>query len=461
MTVKPFISNRKFKVVETILKSVIKISDPALAIRRHLSLTGDYLKVNDTIYKLSEYKNIYVVGGGKASAPMAVALEEMLGDRITTGIINVKYGYSLPPMLPNGGPDVSFGPTSKIEIVEAGHPIPDRNGLKGAKRMIQLIKGAGENDLVIALISGGASALIPLPVKGIALKDKKRVADLLLRSGATIDEINIVRKHLSMIKGGQMTVMAYPAKVISLILSDVIGDPPDIIASGPTVPDKSSYKDAKAILVRYRLWNKIPEGVRMHVQDGLAKKVAETPKEGHPAFKKVQNLIIGNNQLVVDEVERRAKEMGYNTLVLSRSIEGEAREVAKVFVAIVKEILNRDIPVKRKACIIAGGETTVKVRGNGRGGRAQEFALAGALEIAGLKGVTMVGFTTDGTDGPTDAAGAIVDSTTVDRAKRSGLDPRRSLDNNDSYSFFKSLGDLITTGPTHTNLNDLYLLFVD
>ncbi len=447
MTGKHFISNRKFKVVETILKSVIKASDPPLAIRRNLSMSGDNLKVNDSIYKLNEYKNIYVVGGGKASAPMAVALEEMLGDRITSGIINVKYGYSLQ--------------TSKIEIIEAGHPIPDRNGLIGAKRMTRLLDRAGEDDLVIALISGGASALIPLPVNGITLKDKKRVADLLLKSGAAIDEINVVRKHLSMVKGGQMALMAYPARVVSLILSDVIGDPMDIIASGPTVPDKSSYEDAKEILVRFKLWNQIPVSARSHLKKGINRKVAETPKRGHRAFKRVRNLIIGNNQVVMDEAERKAKEVGYDTLVLSRSIKGEAREVAKAFGSIAGVICRSGASVKRRICVIAGGETTVKVKGKGRGGRAQEFALAAALEISGLNGVTMVGFATDGTDGPTDAAGAIVDGSTVDRAKRSGLDPRNLLDINDSYSFFKSLGDLIITGPTFTNLNDLYLIFVE
>lgn len=447
MTDKPFISNRKLKVLETILKSVIKASDPALAIRRHLSVSGDNLKVNDTIYKLNEYKNIYVVGGGKASAPMAVALEEVLGDRITSGIITVKYGHTLP--------------TSKTEIIEAGHPIPDRNGLTGAKKMARLLDRAGEDDLVIALISGGASALIPLPVKGITMRDKRCVADLLLKSGATIDEINIVRKHLSAIKGGQMAVMAYPAELISLILSDVIGDPMDIIASGPTVPDKSSFGDANEILVRHQLWDRIPEGVRTHLQMGINGKVAETPKRGHRAFKRVRNLIIGNNQIVVDEAKRKAEEMGYDTLVLSRSIKGEAREVGGAFGSIARVIHRSGVPVKRRICVIAGGETTVRVKGKGRGGRAQEFALAAALEISGLEGVTIVGFASDGTDGPTDAAGAIVDGSTVKRAKRFGLDPGTSLDNNDSYNFFKSLGDLIVTGPTFTNLNDVCLIIID
>ena len=447
MTIRPYISNRKFKVVETILKSVIKASDPALAIRRHLSVSGDNLKVNDTIYKLNEYKNIYVVGGGKASAPMAVALEEVLGDRITSGIITVKYGHTLP--------------TSKTEIIEAGHPIPDRNGLTGAKKMARLLDRAGEDDLVIALISGGASALIPLPVKGITMRDKRCVADLLLKSGATIDEINIVRKHLSAIKGGQMAVMAYPAELISLILSDVIGDPMDIIASGPTVPDKSSFGDANEILVRHQLWDRIPEGVRTHLQMGINEKVAETPKRGHRAFKRVRNLIIGNNQIVVDEAKRKAEEMGYDTLVLSRSIKGEAREVGGAFGSIARVIHRSGVPVKRRICVIAGGETTVRVKGKGRGGRAQEFALAAALEISGLEGVTIVGFASDGTDGPTDAAGGIVDGSTVKRAKRFGLDPGTSLDNNDSYNFFKSLGDLIVTGPTFTNLNDVCLIIID
>ncbi len=447
MTVKSFISNRKFKFVERILKSVIKASDPAIAIRRHLSLSGNNLIIDGTVCNLNQYKNIYVVGGGKASAPMAVALEEMLGDRITCGIINAKYGYSLK--------------TSKIEIVEAGHPLPDRNGLTGAKRMASLLTKVVQDDLVIALISGGASALIPLPAKGITLRDKKCVADLLLKSGAAIDEINIVRKHLSMIKGGQMAVMAYPARVVSLILSDVIGDPMDIIASGPTVPDKSSYEDTKEILVRFKLWNQIPENVRAHLQKGISGKVAETPKRDHRSFKRVRNLIIGNNQVVVDEAEGKAKEMGYDTLVLSRSIKGETRDVAKAFGSIARVICRSRAPGQRRICVIAGGETTVSVKGSGRGGRAQEFALAAALEISGLKGVTILGFATDGTDGPTDAAGAIVDGSTIDRAKRFGLDPRSSLDKNNSYNFFKSLGDLIITGPTFTNLNDLYLIFAD
>ena len=437
----------RFNWIMPLLESVIKASDPALAIKRHLSVSGDDLKAGTTSYSLNKYKNIYIVGGGKGSAPMAKAIEDMLGKRITSGLVNVKYGYTLE--------------TSRIEILEAGHPIPDRNGLVGAKKMAVLLKGAGKDDLVIALISGGASALIPLPAKGITLSQKKMVGSLLLRSGAAIDEINIVRKHLSLIKGGQMAVMAYPARLISLILSDVIGDPLDTIASGPTAPDNSSYKEAMDILVRHRIWNQIPNSVKAHLLNGIKGEVAETPKAGHPAFKKVCNLIIGNNQSVVDEAEKKARKMGYNTLVLSRSIKGEAREVAKVFGSIAREIISRGVPAKKRACIIAGGETTVTVKGNGKGGRAQEFALAGALEIAGLKGVTLVGFATDGTDGPTDAAGALVDGTTVDRAIRNGLDPRRSIEDSNSYNFFQSLGDLIITGPTCSNLNDLYLLFVD
>lgn len=429
-----------------IFNAGLQAADPLEAIHRHVKRIGLKLQVGERIYNLSDYERIYVIGGGKAGAPMARAIEDLLKGRITAGLINVKYGH--------------LAELEVIRLNEAGHPIPDEAGVRGAQEIVELARQAGEKDLVICLISGGGSALLPLPIPGITLAEKQMVTQLLLACGATINEINTLRKHISQIKGGQLARIAMPATLISLILSDVIGDPLDVIASGPTVPDESTFQDCWRILEKYQLVDRIPRSVLNHIRAGLSGQVAETPKPGDPAFSKTQNLIVGSNLLAVKAAAQKAKELGYNTLILSSFVEGETREVAKVHAAIVKEILNSGNPIPPPACIISGGETTVTLKGNGLGGRNQEFVLAAAIDIAGLKDVVILSAGTDGTDGPTDAAGAIADGSTVQRAKDLNLDPFKYLQENDSYHFFQPLEDLILTGPTNTNVMDLRIMLV-
>jgi len=375
---------------------------------------------------------------------MAQALERQLGSRrIDRGLVVVKYGHG--------------APTKKIRIVEAGHPVPDAHGLQAGLAILELIKTLKPDDLLIVLLSGGASSLLPAPPHGISLKDKQQTTTLLLRSGATIQEMNAVRKHLSQVKGGQLAA-ATAAPVASLILSDVIGNDLGTIGSGPTAPDPTTFREAWGILERYGISRRVPASVRRRLQVGIDKAVAETPKAGAPLFRRVHNVLIGDNRAAVDAVAKVAKKEGLRTMILSTTVTGEAREVAKLFGAITREIDAKGRPVRRPCCVIAGGETTVTVRGQGRGGRAQEFALAAALEIAGLPDVWVAGFATDGTDGPTSMAGAVVDGETLSRARQRKLDPQGALQENDAYPFFKTLNGHIVTGPTGTNVNDLYLL---
>jgi hydroxypyruvate reductase len=418
--------------------------EPGAAVRSHLRLDGTVLSVDNSAYDLANYRNVYVVGAGKASAPMAQAVESVLGDRITDGVVSVKYGYT--------------APTQRIQIEQAGHPIPDDRAVKATEKMMQLLRQAGPDDLVICLISGGGSALMAAPSDGIALADERKLTNALLRSGATINEINTVRKHMSQIKGGGLIRLASPAPVISLILSDVLGNPLDVIASGPTVPDTTTFVDAWSVLERYGLIDELPTSLARHFHDGLAGRVSETPKPGDAIFDGTVNLVVASNAHAVQAALEAAKREGLHALLLSTLVEGEAREVARVFAAIAKELQQSDHPIPRPAAIIAGGETTVTVRGQGRGGRNQEFALSAAIHLDGVDGVTIMAFATDGSDGPTDAAGAIVDGTTVARARALGLEPRSALADNDSYTFFQRLGDLIVTGPTNTNVDDLYVV---
>jgi hydroxypyruvate reductase len=326
--------------------------------------------------------------------------------------------------------------------------------------MVQLARGASQGDLVICLISGGGSALMTLPVDGVTLQDMEALTEALLRCGATINEINTIRKHLSQLKGGNLSRVAYPAEVVALILSDVVGNPLDVIASGPTVPDSSTFAQAYEIIERYELVDDLPLSIVRHLGQGKEGQIPETPKEGDPLFATTYNLIIASNELAAQAALERAQEAGFNTLLLSTYVEGEAREVARVFSAIAKEILHSGQPVARPACVVAGGETTVTIRGEGKGGRNQELALAAAIQLDGLDEAMVVALATDGTDGPTDAAGAIADGSTMRRARAKKLLARQYLANNDSYRFFEQLGDLLITGPTNTNVNDLTFVFV-
>ncbi|MDR4509623.1 MAG: glycerate kinase [Candidatus Brocadiaceae bacterium] len=420
--------------------------NPKTAVKSFIRKEGNTLIVDAKEYNLDHFNNIYIVGGGKAGAPMAAAVEETLGSLITEGFINVKYGHT--------------AQVKNITIHESAHPVPDESGRRGAEKIVKLVKRAGKEDLVICLISGGGSALLPLPVEGISLGEKQEITKQLLACGATINEINAVRKHISQIKGGQLARYAYPATFISLILSDVIGNYLDVIASGPTVPDNSTFGDVKEILEHYSLWDKIPAAVKYHVEKGTKGEAPETPKAGEQIFSHTQNVIVGSNIQAVLAAAKKARELRYHTMVLSSFIEGETKDVARVHAAIAKEILQSGNPISTPSCVISGGETTVTLQGKGKGGRNQEFCLAAAIDIAGLDPVVMLSGGTDGTDGPTDAAGALCDGQTVYRALERGMKALNYLYDNNSYTFFKNLEDLMITGPTNTNVMDLRLILV-
>jgi hydroxypyruvate reductase len=419
-------------------------ADPYRAILRHVRVDIHKLSVANTVYDLDNYDRVLILGAGKASARMAHAVEELLGNRVTAGVVNVKYGHAVPLRV--------------TRVNEAGHPIPDEAGQRGAREVIALAHQAGERDLIFFLITGGGSALLPCPVDGITLGDKQQTTKILLDCGATIQEINAIRKHISKVKGGRLARLAFPATVIALILSDVIGDSLDSIASGPTVPDSTTFAECLGIISRYGIDERIPPPVVQLLRRGASGEDEETPKSSDPVFQNVQNVIVGSNRQALAAAQRKAEELGYNSLLLSSYIEGETRIVAALHGAIAREIVATGNPIPRPACVVSGGETTVTIRGSGLGGRNQEFALAASNAIAGLENVVILSGGTDGTDGPTDAAGALADGTTLARAKQLGLDVNVSLDNNDSYHFFQPLGDLLVTGPTFTNVMDLRII---
>jgi hydroxypyruvate reductase len=394
-----------------------------------------------------ERGGVLVVGAGKASGAMAAAVEEMWGDRVRDGVVAVKDGY--------------LAPTWRVRLAEAGHPVPDQRGAEAARDIRVLAEAAGADDLLLVLVSGGGSALTPAPPPPITLADKQEVTRLLLAAGATINQLNAVRKHCSLLKGGQLARAAAPARVEALLLSDVVGDPLDVIASGPTTADPSTYEDALGVLDRFGLRGTAPRSVVLRLEQGARGEIPETPKAGDPVFARVRNTVIGNNALVVDAAAAKARALGFTPHVLTRALEGEAREVAKRFVATARSIRDGNGPLAPPACVIAGGETTVTVRGQGKGGRCQEFALAAALEMEGAAGAVILAAGTDGTDGPSDTAGAIVDGASATRARAQGVDPGARLADNDSYPVLKASRDLVVTGPTNTNLLDLYLLLVE
>ncbi len=423
-----------------IFQAALQAAEPQAAVLRHVRLNGDILIAGGKRYNLKSVRNVYVVGAGKASARMAQAVERVLGKRISGGLINVKYGSS--------------GKLRRIEMNECGHPIPDAKGEAGARRIAEMVANAGSDDLVICVIAGGASALLPLPAAPVTLEDKQATTRLLLESGANIHEMNCVRKHISELKGGQLALLAYPAAVLTLILSDVVGDDLDVIGSGPTVPDRSTAASARHIVEKYDLGDRVPSSVTQR----LASDRAETPKPGDKIFARVQNLVVGSNRLAVDAAAREARTLGFHTLVLSTFIEGEAREVARVHAAIARELRKFGRPAKLPACVLSGGETTVTIRGTGCGGRNQEFVLAAAMGIADLKDVVILSAGTDGIDGVTEAAGALADGRTMARAETLGLNAAEFLARNDSHHFFRQLGDFIDTGPTGTNVADIQII---
>ncbi len=390
---------------------------------------------------------IIVVGAGKASAPMAAAVAEIFGDKIAAGLVIVKYGYTTASPVP-----------SAIRIVEAGHPVPDEAGWLAAQEIAHLLRDATEDDTVLCLISGGGSALLTLPAESLTLGDLQATTGALLAAGVTINGVNTIRKHLSAVKGGQLARLASPATVYALILSDVVGDPLEVIASGPTVPDPTTFADAWGIIEQFQLQNALPATVIKRLQAGRAGAVPDTSKPGDPLFERVYNIVIGNNRLAAEAAVRKAHGAGFTAQLLTTFIEGEAREVGRVIAALAKGLARDESPLARPACLVLGGETTVTLRGKGQGGRNQEMALAAALALTGWPNLLITCLGTDGSDGPTDAAGAFADGQTVARAQAIGLAPVEYLSRNDAYNFFAALGDLIITGPTNTNVNDLIFI---
>jgi len=432
--------------LDRVIQAALTAVAPERCLRRVLHLDGNILRVQEEGLDLSQIERIVVVGMGKASARMAASLEGLLAERISVGLVITAVGYT--------------APTKRVEVVEAFHPVPDARCVAAAKRILGLVDGADEKDLVVVLISGGGSALLTLPAPGIALADVIATNKVLLRSGAKIEQVNTVRKHLSQVKGGQLAQRAFPAQTLALVLSDVPGDPLTAIASGPTVADPTTFQQAERILRGYGLWDKIPESVRRRIEAGVRGELAETPKPGSETLKRVKTTIVGSGSLAAQAALEEGVRLGYRTLLLSTTLEGEAREVGRILAAVAREVIASGRPVEPPALIVAAGETTVTVRGEGRGGRNQELALSAALEIEGIPRVVIGSFGTDGRDGPTDAAGAVVDGGTTRRMRGRGIAPEDSLAQNDAYRALTLAEDLIVTGPTGTNVADLCFVMV-
>lgn len=427
----------------SIIEEVLKACDPGKAARELVHVEGDTLTIGHLRIDLKRVRNIYVLGAGKATFPIAEALEEILGDLITDGLIILKRGY--------------IGKLERIKIVEASHPLPDVNGFEGAQMIMRLAEKAGPNDIVFCTITGGSSALMPLPAEGISLEEKIEVNRLLLESGASIIEINSVRKHLSRIKGGLLAKAVFPATLVNLTVSDVIGDPWDYI-TGPTVPDTSTFEDARRTLTRYRLWDKVPKSVKKRLLE--ASPGDETPKsfKGMP----LHNFLLISADAPCEVASRAALSLGLAPLVISTCLEGESREAGIFFASMAKEIKRHRRPVAPPCALIAGGETTVSIGGErGLGGPNQEFAVSAGLRLADDRDALCVGIDTDGTDGPTDFAGGMVDRDTVERAEKRGMDLCESLARHDVSTALMELGDTVLTGQTGTNVNDLKLMIIE
>jgi hydroxypyruvate reductase len=420
--------------------------------KRSLKIDRESLIVRDILgrtvaYDLTQFKRVLVLGFGKVADLMAYATEEVLQDRISGGIVITKSGHTIPHL-------------RKISIVEGGHPVPDARSLEGAHHIAELARSAGERDLVICLISGGGSALCTLPCDNITLADLQQTTDQLLKCGANIEEINTVRKHLSQLKGGRLARLVFPATLISLIFSDVIGDRLEAIASGLTVPDETTFKDARAVFEKYHLVDKIPAAVCKHIELGMEGKIEETVGKYDPAFQRVENLIIVNNLTALRAVAEQAAQIGYNSFILSAMIKGDTRNAAKGFAALIRALAETSSSNRKPFCILCGGEMTALVRGTGIGGRNADFCLALAPLIRDMKNVVVLSGGTDGIDGPTDAAGAIIDGSTAHMALSLGLDIDAALAESDSYTLLKKLDALLVTGPTRTNVMDIQIVMI-
>jgi glycerate 2-kinase len=427
-----------------IFRAALRAADPEQAVLRHLRRDGDTLIAGKRRYRLNDFDRVQVIGAGKAGAAMARAVERIAGKKLSAGFVNIKDGDA-----PR---------TRRVELNPSGHPVPDQRGFDGARRIASIARAATARDLLICVISGGASALMPSPADPLTLEEMQRTTGQLLACGATIHELNTIRKHVETLKGGQLARLASPARVIALILSDVVGDDLDVIGSGPTVGDTSTFADAAQIFKKYRV---VPaEAVAARIAGGIAGRIPETPRPEDAALRHVQNLIVGSNRLAIDAAAAKARELGYRTLILSTFIEGETVDAAKTHAAIVKEILTSARPLRPPACVLSGGETTVTVRGAGLGGRNQEFVLAAGIALEGFAPFTILSAGTDGIDGPTDAAGAIATDQTIPCARAQQIDPGEFLKHNDSYHFFERVNGLIKTGPTGTNVMDIRAMLI-
>nr|WP_167910588.1 glycerate kinase [Thermococcus sp. Bubb.Bath] len=426
-----------------VMNSALEAANPYEAVKRSLSFDGKGIEVKGHHFEVKG--RIYLLAFGKAACAMTKAVVDVLGNRIEEGVVVTKYGYAEScPRKPG------------IRVVEAGHPVPDENSLLGAKLGLEMARKVGPQDILLVLISGGGSALFLLPEEGISLEDKIKTNELLLRSGAKIYEINTVRKHISAVKGGKLAKQV-GGTLISLILSDVVGDPLEAIASGPTVKDPTTFQDAYRILRLYNVWEKLPESVRKHIERGLRREAEETLKEDLP---NVHNFIVGSGTIACEAARSKAEELGFNSAILTTTLEGEAKDVALAIGSIVQEIARYDRPVTKPAVLIAGGEWTVTIGGEaGLGGPNQEFALSIARKIAGLNAVVLA-VDTDGTDGPTDAAGGIVNGRTLEKLKKAGIDVEDVLKRHDTYHALEKVGALLKTGPTGTNVNSLVVAVI-
>jgi glycerate 2-kinase len=439
--VKPSWRDRQ-TVVAKLVRAAIAAANPYAAVKKNLELKGNLLKAGNESRHLSQGARIFAVGAGKAGAAMALAVEEIAGKRLAGGVVAVS---ELPVHQPN-----------RIRLIRAGHPVPDEGSVLATREIFELLREMRPEDVVLGLISGGGSALLELPAQPLTLEDLQRTTKLLLRIGATIQETNIVRKELSQVKGGGLARRAAPASVINLILSDVIGDPLDVIASGPTVPKHTTAADALAVVRHYGLMAAVPDRVLEH----LDRMSGVSLGESRPIYPPIQNVVVGNNSVAAEAVCRRARQLGFNTLFIASPLEGEARDVGAAVATLAKSVRARSDPIHAPACLVRGGETTVTVTGRGRGGRNQELALAASIALEGTDGSLVLALATDGVDGPTPAAGAYGTGETIARCWALGLDPSNALRENDSFTLFHALGQTLDVGPTGTNVCDIVVVLV-